>query len=164
MGDVPAERRDPGWLGLGWVGSGVIGGAAAVVLAGVVAATGLVYLGDGFPLWLVATAALAGVLAWAAMLRPALWVRDERLVMRNMLETIQIRLVAVEELAVRQVLAVRALGRIGTPAALDAVRRLYNGTPEAPPAPSPSPAPQSCAPVSPPLALEMRHALGDKGP
>ena len=31
--------------------------------------------------------------------------------MRNMLETIQIRLVAVEELAVRQVLAVRAADR-----------------------------------------------------
>ncbi len=91
--------------------SGRVTGWMTVVLAGVVAATGLVYLGDGFPLWLVATAALAGVLAWAAMLRPALWVRDERLVMRNMLETIQIRLVAVEELAVRQVLAVRAADR-----------------------------------------------------
>jgi hypothetical protein len=35
MGELPAERRDPGWLGLGWVGSGVVGGAAAGILLGV---------------------------------------------------------------------------------------------------------------------------------
>lgn len=91
--------------------TGRVTGWMTVVLAAAVALTGVVYLGDGFPLWLVSSAALVGVLAWAAMLRPALWVRDDRLVMRNMLETIQIRLVAVEELAVRQVLAVRAADR-----------------------------------------------------
>ena len=91
--------------------SGRVTGWMTVVLAAVVAATGVVYLDDGFPLWIVAAAVLVGVLAWAAMLRPALWVRDGRLEMRNMLETIQIRLVAVETLAVRQVLAVRAADR-----------------------------------------------------
>lgn len=91
--------------------SGRVTGWMTVVLAAVVAATGVAYLDDGFPLWLVATAVLVGVLAWAAMLRPAVWVRDGRLEMRNMLETIRIRLVAVEELAVRQVLAVRAADR-----------------------------------------------------
>lgn len=91
--------------------SGRVTGWMTVVLAAAVAAAGVVYLDEGFPLWLVATAVLVGVLAWAAMLRPAVWVREGRLVMRNMLETIQIRLVAVEELAVRQVLAVRAADR-----------------------------------------------------
>ena len=91
--------------------SGRVVGWMTVVLAAVVALAGAVYLDDGFPLWLIALAALVGVLAWAAMLRPALWVREDRLVMRNMLETIHIRLVAVEELAVRQVLAVRAADR-----------------------------------------------------
>ncbi len=91
--------------------TGRVTGWMTVVLAAAVALTGVVYLDNGFPLWLVSSAALVGVLAWAAMLRPALWVRDDRLVMRNMLETIQIRLVAVEELAVRQVLAVRAADR-----------------------------------------------------
>lgn len=91
--------------------TGRVTGWMTVVLAASVALTGVVYLDNGFPLWLVSSAALVGVLAWAAMLRPALWVRDDRLVMRNMLETIQIRLVAVEELAVRQVLAVRAADR-----------------------------------------------------
>lgn len=91
--------------------SGRVAGWMTVVLAAVVALTGVIYVGDGFPLWLIASAVLVGVLAWAVMLRPALWVRGDRLVMRNMLETIHIRLVAVEELAVRQVLAVRAADR-----------------------------------------------------
>ena len=91
--------------------SGRVTGWMTVVVAAVVALTGAFYVDDGFPLWLVAAAVLAAVLAWAAMLRPALWVHEEVIVMRNMLETIHIRLVAVEELAVRQVLAVRAADR-----------------------------------------------------
>ena len=66
------------------------------------------YLDDGFPAWVGGVALLVGVLSWAAMLRPALWVTEEHLVMRNLAETVHIRLAAVEELAVRQVLAVRA--------------------------------------------------------
>jgi hypothetical protein len=54
-----------------------------------------------------AAALLVGVLAWASMLRPALWATEEHLVMRNLAETAHIRLAAVDELAVRQVLAVR---------------------------------------------------------
>ena len=88
--------------------SGRVTGWLTVVVAAVVALTGAFYIDEGFPLWLVASAVLVGVLAWAAMLRPALWVDDGVIVMRNMLETIHIRLVAVEELAVRQVLAIRA--------------------------------------------------------
>ena len=41
------------------------------------------------------------------MLRPALWVTEEHLVMRNLVDTVHIRLAAVEEMVVRQVLAVR---------------------------------------------------------
>ena len=44
----------------------------------------------------------------ASMLRPALWATEEHLVMRNLAETVHIRLAAIEELAVSQVLAVRA--------------------------------------------------------
>lgn len=91
--------------------SGRVTGWMTVVVAVAVAVGGVAYLDEGFPRWLVAAAVLMGVLAWAAMLRPALWVHGEHLVMRNMLETTHIRLVAVEELAVRQVLAVRAAER-----------------------------------------------------
>lgn len=91
--------------------TGRVTGWMTVVLAALVSVGGLAYLDEGFPDWLVATAFLVGVLGWSAMLRPALWVRDGILVMRNMLETVEIRLVAIEELAVRQVLAVRAADR-----------------------------------------------------
>jgi hypothetical protein len=91
----PTSGRITGWLTV----------AAAVAVAGI----GTAYLGEGFPSWVVAAAVLVGVLAWASMLRPALWVRDrDVLVMRNMLDTVHVRLAAVEELALRQVLAVRA--------------------------------------------------------
>lgn len=54
-------------------------------------------------------AALAfAALAWASMLRPALAVDDDRLVMRNMVDTVEVPLAAIEQVAVRQVLAVRA--------------------------------------------------------
>lgn len=92
--------------------SGRITGVLAVLVAAVVAGLGVAYLDEGFPLWVVAAAVLVGVVAWASMLRPALWVRDgEVLVMRNMLETVQLRLAAVEELALRQVLALRVADR-----------------------------------------------------
>ena len=92
--------------------SGQVTGWLTVVVAGVVVVAGAVYLDDGFPPWVIAAAVLVGVLAWAAILRPALWVEDrEVLVMRNMLETVHLRLAAVEELALRQGLARRVADR-----------------------------------------------------
>ncbi|HEY0645943.1 MAG TPA: hypothetical protein VGD39_21200 [Nocardioides sp.] len=91
--------------------SGRVSGWLTVALAVVVVLAGLAYRDDGFPLWVTAAGVLVGVAAWAAMLRPALWVTDEHLVMRNLAETVHIRLAAVEEMAVRQVLAVRAADR-----------------------------------------------------
>ncbi|WP_210650367.1 hypothetical protein [Nocardioides sp. SYSU D00065] len=88
--------------------SGRLTGWLALLLAAAVLVAGLAYLDEGFPPWVAAAALLAGVAAWAAMLRPALWVTEEHLVMRNLAETVHIRLAAIEEMAVRQVLAVRA--------------------------------------------------------
>ncbi|NYE37371.1 hypothetical protein F4692_002504 [Nocardioides cavernae] len=88
--------------------SGRVSGWMTVVLCALLVVAGLVYLDDGFPAWVAAAGLLVGVLAWAAMLRPALWVTEEHLVMRNLAETVHVRLAAIEEMAVRQVLAVRA--------------------------------------------------------
>ena len=88
--------------------SGRVTGWMTVVLTAVLVVAGLAYADEGFPLWVTAAGLLLGILAWAAMLRPALWVTHEHLVMRNLVETVHIRLAAVEEMAVRQVLAVRA--------------------------------------------------------
>ncbi|WP_295657591.1 hypothetical protein [uncultured Nocardioides sp.] len=55
----------------------------------------------------LAALTFAGI-AWASMLRPALSVDGDRLVMRGMVGTVEVPLAAIEQVAVRQVLAVRA--------------------------------------------------------
>ena len=99
-GEAVVERFQPT--------SGRLSGWAAVLLSAAVVVAMVVYSDDGFPAWVGGVALLVGVLAWASMLRPALWVTEEHLVMRNLAETVHIRLAAIEELAVSQVLAVRA--------------------------------------------------------
>ncbi|GGO76075.1 hypothetical protein [Nocardioides deserti] len=81
----------------------------AIGILTLVAAVGTLVLGivDDFPAPVVAGAFLVGVLAWAALLKPRVKVADRRLVLVNMLETVSIPLAAVEEVVVRQVLAVR---------------------------------------------------------
>lgn len=91
--------------------SGRISGWLTVAICAALVVAGVAYLDEGFPAWVAAAGLLVGVLAWAAMLRPALWATEEHLVMRNLAETVHIRLAAIEEMAVRQVLAVRAADR-----------------------------------------------------
>ena len=88
--------------------SGRATGWMTVILAAAVVIAGLIYLDEGFPDWVIGAGLLVGLTAWAVMLRPALWATEDHLVMRNLAETIHIRLATVEEMAVRQVLAVRA--------------------------------------------------------
>lgn len=88
--------------------SGRVTAWLTVLLAVAVVVGGVVYRDEGFPMWVAGGALVLAVLAWAAMLRPALWVTGDHLVMRNLAETVHIRLAAIEELAVRQVVAVRA--------------------------------------------------------
>jgi hypothetical protein len=98
MQQQPVERFDPT--------SGRVTAVLVLVLAGVVVVAGTVDAGS-VPPPVLAGAVLAAVLAWASMLRPALWATTEHLVMRNMLETVHVPLAAVEQLAVRQVLALK---------------------------------------------------------
>ncbi len=63
---------------------------------------------EAVPLVVPAGAVLIGVLGWATMLWPRISVTAEHLVLRNTLETVHVPLAAIEALAVRQVLAVRA--------------------------------------------------------
>jgi len=60
------------------------------------------------PLWVVPLALVIAVVIWASTLRPRVLVHGSSLVLRNMLSTVRIPLAAVEGVAVRQVLAVRA--------------------------------------------------------
>ena len=88
--------------------SGRITGVLALVIAAVVLLLPVFDRGLDMPAWLLWLAALGAVLAWSAMLKPALWIAGDQLVMRNMLETVRIPLAAVEQVAARQVLAVLA--------------------------------------------------------
>ena len=66
---------------------------------------------DGVPLWVPAVSLLGGIVLYASTVRPRVWVLGRELVMRNMLSTIHIPLAAIEEVVVRQVMAVRAGGK-----------------------------------------------------
>jgi hypothetical protein len=88
--------------------SGRVMGSAAVLMVVAVVVIGLWPGDQGIAPYVAWGAVFAGVLAWSAMLRPRLWATASHLVMRNMLSTISIPLAAIEQVAVRQVCAVRA--------------------------------------------------------
>ena len=83
-------------------------GVLAVLSGAVIPVLWAVDRNAGIPGWLVWASLLFGVLAFGSMLLPAIWLTPERLVLRNMLESVSIPLVAVEQVAVRQVTAVLA--------------------------------------------------------
>ncbi|GAB3256786.1 hypothetical protein [Nocardioides dilutus] len=86
-------------------GGRIVGVLGLLIAAGV---AGL-WVGDrdGVPAPVAAGALVGGVLAWASLLRPRVSVSRDTLHLRNMLETIHVPLAAIDQLVVRQVLAVR---------------------------------------------------------
>lgn len=101
------------------------------VLAGAVVLDVLEQGADLAP-WGYALVVLLGVLVWAAVLRPRVWVGEGDLVLRTMLETVRLPLAAVETIAVRQVLVVTAGGRRYVCPALGRSRRaLVRGSDDA---------------------------------
>ncbi len=88
--------------------SGRITGALALALVAAVVLIGLLDREQGFPPVVVWSSLVAAVFVWAAMLRPLLWVTTSDVVMRNMFSTVWVPLVAIEQIAVRQVVAMRA--------------------------------------------------------
>ena len=83
-------------------------GILAVLTALVIPVLWVVDRSAHIPGWLVWVSLLFGVLAFGSMLLPAISLTPDRLVLRNMLETVSIPLAAVEQVAVRQVTAVLA--------------------------------------------------------
>jgi len=86
-------------------GGRIMGSLALIAALAVVA----IAVGDPgvVPASVVAGAVLIGVLGWASMLWPRVSVTAEDLVLRTMVEHQRLPLAAIEDLAVRQVLAVR---------------------------------------------------------
>lgn len=88
--------------------SGHVMGILGLILAASMVVVGIMDIHHGYALSLIFGAAAFGVLVWAALLRPHVWATAEDLVMRNMLHTVWIPLVAIETVVVRQVLSVTA--------------------------------------------------------
>jgi len=87
------------------------GGTAVAVLGAIVILGFLVGWAvepDEVPLWVPGATLLGGVVLYTSTVRPRVLVVGHELVLRNMLSTAYIPLAAIEELAVRQVLAVKA--------------------------------------------------------
>lgn len=86
-------------------------GGRVTGVVGLVLAAGILVLGVVRPAEVTApvmvAAALGGLLAWTASLRPRVSASIETLYLRNMLSTVEVPLAAIDELRVRQVLAVR---------------------------------------------------------
>jgi hypothetical protein len=88
--------------------SGRISGVLGLAICVATVVLGVSEFDEGFPPAVVWAALFAGVLFWAAMLRPRVWVSGSELRMRNMLDTITLPLASIEQIMVRQVLSVRA--------------------------------------------------------
>jgi hypothetical protein len=102
QGDPTTEKFAPN--------GGVLTSVFGAVL--VLAAVG-VWLFDmgGVPIWVPAFALLVGVVIYVSTIRPRVLVQGRTLVLRNMFTDVHLPLAAVEEIAVRQVMAVRAGGK-----------------------------------------------------
>jgi hypothetical protein len=90
------------------------GGTVIAVIGGLVALGFLlagIFDSDNVPLWVPAIALFSGVLLYMSTVRPRVMVQDRELVLRNMASTVYLPLASIEEVAVRQVLAVRAGGK-----------------------------------------------------
>jgi len=88
--------------------SGRVMGVLAVGLSVAVMLYALFDGEDGFEAPVAWGAAFAAIMSWAALLRPAVSVERDELVLRNMVDTHHIPLAAIDEVAIRQVMAVRA--------------------------------------------------------
>jgi hypothetical protein len=84
-----------------------VGGLAVLVCAGL-AVYALFDGEDGFQAPVAWGAAFAGIVSYAALLRPGVRVESDALVLRNMIDTNLVPLAAIDEVVVRQVLAIRA--------------------------------------------------------
>jgi len=87
-------------------GGQVVAGLGALVVLGML--VGWVVDPGNVAFWVVPLALVIASVVWTSTLRPRVLVQGSSLVLRNMVTTVRIPLAAIEEVAVRQVLAVRA--------------------------------------------------------
>jgi hypothetical protein len=103
-----ADSAKPGYTERFPPTSGRVVGVVAVLFCAALLVYALVDGEEGFGAAVAWGAAFAGLLSYAALLRPAVRVEHDTLVLRNMIDTHVVPLASIDEVAVRQVLAVRA--------------------------------------------------------
>ena len=106
--DNQSDSTEPGYVEKFPPTSGRVMGVFAVGLSVAVMLYALFDGEDGFEAPVAWGAAFAAIVSYAALLRPAVRVESDKLVLRNMVDTHHIPLAAIDEVAVRQVMAVRA--------------------------------------------------------
>lgn len=90
------------------------GGTVTAVVAGLVALAFILAWAIDIhrvALWVPALALLGGAIVWMSTVRPRVRVENNELVLQNMVTTTYLPLASIEEVAVRQVMAVRAGGQ-----------------------------------------------------
>jgi hypothetical protein len=102
--------------------SRIVGVVGLMALAGFVL-LGVTGVGGDFHPAAYAICGLIGVLVWVAVLRPAVAIEGDRLVLRNPLSTTRIPLAAIEQIAIRRWLAVLVGDRRYTNAGISRTRR-----------------------------------------
>ena len=132
------------------------GGIALAVLGGIVVAAFIVGWAldpDEVPLWVPAAALLGGVLIWTSAVRPQVLVHGSDLVLRNMVSSMRIPLAAIDEIVVRQVMAVSAGGkRYVCSGAGRSMRQAMKGSPS-------QRARQQAGALTGEVAVEMEHGV-----
>lgn len=88
--------------------SGRVSGAIGLATAAVVLGLALWPRDTGTPLGVAIVACFGALVTWVTLLRPALWVATDDLVLRNMLVTTYVPLAAIDRVIIAQVLAVTA--------------------------------------------------------
>ena len=90
------------------------GGTVIAVIGGLVALgfiVGWAVDTDEVPIWVPAVALFGAIVVYTSTVRPRVRVERRELVLRNMLSTVYLPLAAIEEVAVQQVMAVKAGGK-----------------------------------------------------
>jgi len=88
--------------------SGRFSGVLGLVLVSVFLVLSVVAWDPGTPLGVGILSVLGAVLIWAVLLRPAVWSTQRDLVLRSIFQTTRVPLVAIDDVIVTQVLAIRA--------------------------------------------------------
>lgn len=91
--------------------SGRVTGVLGLVVVAAVAVIGVIDAGADVPPWLLAGCAFVGVVIWVVLLRPGAQVEGDDLVLRGLVDTCRLPLVAIDNVAVGAVLVVTVDGR-----------------------------------------------------